>query len=176
MQFLLISIGFILTFFGIYWSFKSFRVNQIYFNELKEETIKINLHENHKYVLSIVGGFFHKDEGMKVKLINYSSDKTSQLKKYRLKYQFVFENDKGFNYYHFKTFEAGIYGIQIENPELLKLVESNLKLKRFVLPEKSINKKILIKEEFPSEKKLMSIIILVIGANALIFGLFYDLF
>ena len=176
MQFFLIIIGFILVFLGGYWLIKSFRVKQIYYNDLKEETIKVNLQGNKKYIISFVGGFFNKDEGMKVNTINYSSNKIIETNKYRLKYQFVLEGDKGFDYYHFKTNEAGAYGVQIENPERLRLVKSNLKLKRVVLPKNDIHKKILIKEKFSSKKKLISIIILVLGANALIFGLFYDFF
>ncbi len=168
MQTFLLSIGFLSTLLGCILIVRQIKTKQIALYDLQEGIKEVKLDKDKKYAISIIGGFFDNDKGMKISLY---SDKDIKLKKHNFKYQFLLNGEKAFDYYCFTIEESGVYKIKIENPEYLTLRNSNLYLKKLISPNKNHSRKIQVKESIGLFYKISIIFCLIIGVNILIGGL-----
>lgn len=176
MQILFIVLGLIgltMTFFGVKWTFKSFKAKEIIGFPLSYLKKEFEIIRPGLFTLSIVGGGFVDNSGsFRVLVKRKDNQKVIDLKENFMKPRFSKNWKIGVEYLQFNISHPGLYKVEIENAEDLVVKKSMLKTKQvFQSPLPVENIEISIRETIPISKKLLGIIFLVLSVNMSAWGI-----
>ncbi|ARN77568.1 hypothetical protein BST97_05950 [Nonlabens spongiae] len=144
-------------------------VNQFTFNS---EINEIQLHSTGLYSICILGASFVNDQGKFDAELKSDSGNLIELNKPIFKYRFRKKGILGLEYYQFEISKSGKYFLSFKNQNELVAKHSMLISKRIF--QKRINPnslKVLVKETISTRDRMISIVGLVIGINAVIWGI-----
>lgn len=176
MQILFLVLGLILTFFGVKWTFKSFKGKEIIGFPLSELKKEFEIIKPGLFTLCVVGGGYVDNSGnFRTLVMRKDNQKIIELKENILKPRFRKNRKMGVEYLQFKISHVGLYKVEIENAEDLVVKKSMLKTKQVFQSPLSVEKiEISIKETIPISKKLFGIIFLVLGVNMSAWGIMLE--
>ncbi|MFC0604136.1 hypothetical protein [Winogradskyella pulchriflava] len=143
---------------------------------LDSESKEIQLNSTGLYSLSFLGAGFVDNQGKFGAELKSENGKLIKLNKTFPNYRFRKNGTIGLEYWHFEISESGKYILTFENLNDLIAKHSMLISKRMF--QKKINPKnlkILLKETISTKNRLFSIVGLVIGVNAVIWGILIGL-
>ncbi len=165
-------IGFTLTFFGVKWTYRSFKAKEIVGFPLIMKEQEFEISKPGLFALCIIGGGHVKNSGnFRVLIINTIDQKVIDLKENFMKPRFRKNWKIGVEILNFKVSNSGHFKVQIENAEDLIVKKSMLITERFFQSSLSIrNIEVMIKETIPVSKRLFGIIFLVVGVNMSAWG------
>ncbi|GAK97898.1 hypothetical protein JCM19294_1520 [Nonlabens tegetincola] len=166
------TIGLLLLIYSIRILIKSRKNKLVAEFTLDSESKEIQLDSNVLYSLSFLGAGFIDDQGKFRAELKSESGNLVKLNKTFPNYRFRKNGKLGLEYWHFSIDNSGKYILTFENLNDLIAKHSMLISKRMFQKEISPNNiKILLKEAVSTKNRLFSIVGLVIGVNALIWGI-----
>ncbi len=155
---------------------KSIKNKQLAEFNLDSESKIIELNSNGLYSLCFLGAGFIDNQGKFNAELKSENGNLVQLNKTFPNYRFRQNGELGLEYWNFQIDEIGKYILTFKNLTDLIAKKSMLSSKRlFQKNIKSDSLKILLKETMPTKNRFFSIIGLVIGINAVIWGILIGL-
>ncbi len=143
---------------------------------LDSESKEIQLNSNVLYSLCFLGAGFIDNQGKFGAELKSESGNLIKLNKTFPNYRFRKNGKLGLEYWHFEIDKSGKYILTFENLNDLIAKHSMLISKRMFQKKINTNNlKILLKETISTKNRLFSIVGLVIGVNALIWGILIGL-
>ncbi|WP_188655205.1 hypothetical protein [Yeosuana aromativorans] len=169
-------IGILLLIYSVRILIKSSKNKQLAEFNLDCETKQIELNSNGLYSLCFLGAGFVGNQGKFKAELKSENGNLIKLNKTFPNYRFRQNGTIGLEYWNFEINKKGKYTLTFKNLTDLIAKKSMLSSKRrFQNNIKTDSIKILLKETIPTKNRIFSIVGLVIGINALIWGILIGL-
>ena len=165
-------IGILLLFYSVRVFVRWSRAKVIAEFMLVSEGKNVFLNSKKRYSLCFLGAGFVSDKGKIIVELKSTEGKLIPLHKTLPNYRFRRNGTIGLEYWYFNIEKDGIYNLNFVNINDLIIKDSMLISKRiFQKNRRAEDLKILLKESISIRSRLLAIICLVIGINALLWGI-----